>query len=76
MGGLFLLEMGRIEKTFFIFKFFGFEPPPNQNKVKYYHNKCSGTKSVLIERTLILAKSRKTKKNRTKVCNLRKTKKR
>ena len=28
-----------VEKTYFL-KFYGFEPPPNQNKVKYSDNKC------------------------------------
>ena len=56
-----LLEVGR-KKTFFnIINFISSLPPPNQNEVKYSHNKCSD-KSVLIEMTLKFGKSRKTKK--------------
>ena len=46
----------------------------NLNEVKYFHNKYKN-KSILIEKTLKLAKSRKQWKNRTEVCNLTKTSK-
>ena len=63
MSGLFsnanLLEVGGKKNTLFL-NFVYFKSPPNQNDVKYFHNKCKD-KGVLIETTLKLAKSRKAK---------------
>ena len=50
--------------------------PPNQIEVKYSHHECKD-KSILIERTLKLAKIKKktNRKNRKNVCCLTKTSK-
>ena len=68
INGLFrianLLKVGKKKNIFW--KFYGFERPPNQNVVKYFHNKCSYRNFI---ETRIAEKLRK---NRIKVCNLTK----
>ena len=54
MSGLFfivdLLDMGRKKNIYFLI--YGFKPPPSQNEVKHSH-------SILIQKTLKLAKNPK-----------------
>ena len=55
--------LGVARKKNIRFKYCGFSPPPNQNEVKYSHNKC-WDKIVFIEMTL---KPRKKSKSKEKV---------